>query len=165
MPADKTFVTEIATALGMVGETDLDEVLARRPPVFINLSEADWERLVALRQQGTYGPEFLGSFLNGQAFLRSPGALRERRPRVIEWTGGRRPPGDEVVPADLRIDHVYLVSCKYLSQILHNPSPARLALGLLRARASRQPHAGTGCQRSAHFTSLTVMTSVIARAN
>jgi hypothetical protein len=36
-----------------------------------------------------------------------------------------------VVPADLLLDHVYMVSCKYLSRILHNPSPARLALGLL----------------------------------
>jgi hypothetical protein len=30
------------------------------------------------------------------------------------------------VPADLRVDHVYLVSCKYLSQILHNASPSAL---------------------------------------
>ena len=52
-------------------------------------------------------------------------------PRIVEWTGGRRPPGDEVVPSDLRVDHVYLVSCKYLSGILHNPSPARLVDGLL----------------------------------
>jgi hypothetical protein len=35
------------------------------------------------------------------------------------------------VPSDLRVDHVYLVSCKYLSRILHNPSPARLVEGLL----------------------------------
>jgi len=27
------------------------------------------------------------------------------------------------VPADLRVDHVYLVSCKYLSKVLHNASP------------------------------------------
>src|ERR1700679_2859323 len=54
-----------------------------------------------------------------------------RPPRIIEWTGGRRPPGDQVVPADLRVDYVYLVSCKYLSRILHNPSPARLIDALL----------------------------------
>ena len=53
------------------------------------------------------------------------------RPRLIEWTGGRRPPGDEVAPVDLRIDHVYLVSCKYLSRNIANPSPARLFEGLL----------------------------------
>ncbi len=32
---------------------------------------------------------------------------------------------------DLRIDHVYLVSCKYLSRNIANPSPARLFEGLL----------------------------------
>jgi hypothetical protein len=32
-------------------------------------------------------------------------------------------PGDEVVPADLRVDHVYLVSCKYVSRIVVNASP------------------------------------------
>ena len=31
--------------------------------------------------------------------------------------------GDEAVPADLRVDHVYLVSCKYLSRIVVNASP------------------------------------------
>ena len=50
---------------------------------------------------------------------------------LIEWTGGRRPPGDEVAPIDLRVDHVFLVSCKYLSANIANPSPARLFDGLL----------------------------------
>ena len=57
--------------------------------------------------------------------------LRGRTPLTIEWTGGRRPPGDEVAPIDLRIDHVYLVSCKYESDILANASPGRLFDGLL----------------------------------
>ncbi|HVC24349.1 MAG TPA: hypothetical protein VND23_01210 [Acidimicrobiales bacterium] len=131
MPSDKTFVTELATALGMVGGGGVDEVIAARPEQFVNASARDWERLAELRDRGDLAPEFLGSYLNGQAFLHSSDALRGRTPRVIEWTGGRRPPGDEVVPADLRVDHVYLVSCKYVSRILHNPSPARLATGLL----------------------------------
>jgi hypothetical protein len=33
---------------------------------------------------------------------------------------------DDVIPADIRIDHVYQVSCKYLSKVMHNPGPARL---------------------------------------
>jgi hypothetical protein len=36
-----------------------------------------------------------------------------------------------VAPIDLRIDHVYLVSCKYESDILANTSPGRLFEGLL----------------------------------
>jgi hypothetical protein len=63
--------------------------------------------------------------------LRAPDGLALRPPRLIEWTGGRRPPGDEVAPIDLRIDHVYLVSCKYLSDNISSPSPGRLFEGLL----------------------------------
>ena len=115
----------------MTEATDLDDVIAARPAEFVNLARDDWERLAEIRTRGDLSPEFLGSFLNGQSFLCAEDALRGRAPRLIEWTGGRRAPGDEVVPSDLRIDHVYLVSCKYLSRILHNPSPARLAMGLL----------------------------------
>ena len=131
MPSDKTFVTEVATGLGMTGSSDLDDVLRSRPPLFLNLTGSDWDRLGELRLNGDLGPEFLQSFLNGRSFFLAKDALGARVPQRIEWTGGRRPPGDEVVPADLRIDHVYLVSCKYLSRILHNLSPARLAIGLL----------------------------------
>ena len=131
MPSERTFVTEIATGLGMVGDDDLGSVIARRPPEMANLSPANWDQLTRLWNSGAYHTEFMAGFLNGQAFLAAPDALNGRRPRIVEWTGGRRPPGDEVVPSDLRVDHVYLVSCKYLSQILHNPSPARLVEGLL----------------------------------
>ena len=47
-------------------------------------------------------------------------------PRLVEWKGPTQAPGDEVVPADLRVDHVWLVSCKYLSKVLANAAPGRL---------------------------------------
>lgn len=131
MPSDRTFVTELATGLGMVGDDDPASVICRRPAVLANLAESDWERLATLWCAGTYEANFLEGFLNGQAFLDAADALNRRHPRIIEWTGGRRAPGDEVVPSDLRVDHVYVISCKYLSRILHNPSPARLVEGLL----------------------------------
>ena len=131
MPSDRTFVTELTTGLGMVGDDDLASVIDRRPGVLTNLGEGDWERLSALWHSGAYHADFHAAFLNGRAFLAASDALNGRRPRIVEWTGGRRPPGDEVVPSDLRVDHVYLVSCKYLSRVLHNPSPARLVEGLL----------------------------------
>lgn len=131
MPSERTFVTEIATGLGMVGDDDVEYVITRRPPEMSNLTPADWDQITALWNSGGYATDFTEGFLNGQAFLAAPDALNGRRPRIIEWTGGRRAPGDEVVPSDLRVDHVYLVSCKYLSRILHNPSPARLVEGLL----------------------------------
>ena len=131
MPSERTFVTELATGLGMLGDDDLDTVMSKRPSAFVSLSSGDWDRLAGLWVGHQYGAEFVAGFLNGRAFLAAPDALNARLPRIIEWTGGRRPPGDEVVPSDLRVDHVYLVSCKYLSGILHNPSPARLVDGLL----------------------------------
>jgi len=130
MPSERTFVTELATGLGMFGDDDLDTVMARRPPAFVIETE-HWDRLSELWVRHRHTGEFVAGFMNGRAFLGAADALNGRRPRVVEWTGARRPPGDEVVPSDLRVDHVYLVSCKYLSGILHNPSPARLVDGLL----------------------------------
>jgi hypothetical protein len=49
----------------------------------------------------------------------------------VEWKGVVRAAGDEVAPIDLRIDHVYLVSCKYMSNILFNVSPAHVFDSLL----------------------------------
>ncbi len=130
MPDDRTTVTELATALGTLGLGDLPSTLARRPGQ-LDIPEATWQQLEALYGSGTFDTEFATAFRNGRAFLDADDALRGRRPRLIEWTGGRRPPGDEVAPVDLRIDHVYLVSCKYLSRNIANPSPARLFDGLL----------------------------------
>jgi hypothetical protein len=131
MPSDRTFVTEIATGLGMCEGSDLDAVIRARPAEMSNLSSLQWDHLAQLRACAAFESEFDAGFENGRAFRAAPDALHGRRPRIIEWTGGWRAPGDEVVPSDLRVDHVYMVSCKYLSKILHNPSPARLVEGLL----------------------------------
>lgn len=125
MAADKTVVTELATALGMAGHSDIESTLSSRPAV-IDLPTAVWDQLQDLWSVPKYHDSFRDGFANGLAFSQAPDALAGRPPRLIEWTGGRKAPGDEVVPADLRIDHVYLVSCKYLSRILHNLSPTRL---------------------------------------
>ena len=131
MPSARTFITEVTTGLGMLGGDDVARALGRRSPELPNLDASHWDQLDELWQSRRFTVEFESAFRNGVAFLRAPDALNGRRPRLIEWTGGRRAPGDEVVPADLRVDHVYLVSCKYLSRILHNPSPSRLFEALL----------------------------------
>src|ERR1700733_10146855 len=130
MPDDRTFITELTTALGMTGKYDVVRSVRSRPRA-LRLSDDDWARLTRLISNGSRGAEVEAAFENGRAFLASPDALRRRRPILIEWTGGRRPPGDEVAPIDLRIDHVFLVSCKYLSANIANPSPGRLFDGLL----------------------------------
>jgi hypothetical protein len=129
---DRTVVTELGTALGTLGDDDLAGALRRRPAP-VRVDPAVWERLDALHAGGRFAAEFAAAFANGRAFLRAADGLRGRLPRLVEWTGGRRPPGDEVAPIDLRIDHVYLISCKYDSAILANTSPPRLFDGLLAA--------------------------------
>ena len=73
---------------------------------------------------------------NGRAFLEAPDGLRGRAPILIEWKGSHQPPGFDVLPADLRIDHVYIVSCKYLSRILANSSPTNLFVRRLADRTA-----------------------------
>jgi hypothetical protein len=130
VPDDRTTVTELGTALGTLPFTDASEALARRPPQ-LRVHEEVWQQLDSIAASGRFATELSSAFANGRALLDAPDGLRGRTPLVIEWTGGRRPPGDEVAPIDLRIDHVYLISCKYESDILANASPARLFDGLL----------------------------------
>ncbi len=130
MPDDRTTATELGTALGTLSFAGIDEALARRPDE-LRLDAPTWDRLDSIARSGRFASELRSAFANGRAFLEAADGLRGRVPLSIEWTGGRRPPGDEVAPIDLRIDHVYLISCKYESDILANASPARLFCGLL----------------------------------
>lgn len=102
----------------------------------LRVDEGTWDHLDRLHASGTYKRDFASAYLNGHAFAHAPDGLAGRPPRLVEWTGGHRPSGDEVAPIDLRIDHVYLISCKYLSANIANPSPARLFEGLLATTGS-----------------------------
>jgi hypothetical protein len=137
MPSDRTTVTELGTGLGMLGLAGIDEALQSRSPVMHSLSPEMWERLEHLRAGGAYDTEFHAAWANGQAFLSAGDGLRGRLPQVVEWKGTGRAPGDEVAPIDLRVDHVYLVSCKYLSKILFNVSPTSVFDTLLFGGSSR----------------------------
>ncbi|MEO7571793.1 MAG: hypothetical protein ABIX10_05095 [Acidimicrobiales bacterium] len=124
MPSAKTEITEIVTGLAITGVATIGEGLAAR--AVAHVSDAGWERLADLERRGQHRQEFLAAWANGKAFLGAAGGLRGRPPRLVEWRGPTQAPGDEVAPADLRIDHVWLVSCKYLSKVLANAAPARL---------------------------------------
>ena len=137
MPSDRTTVTELGTALGMLGGADIDAAVRSRTPVMHSLSPEMWQHLAELRAGGVYDTEFHAAWANGRAFLAAEDGLRGRLPKVVEWKGTGRAPGDEVAPIDLRVDHVYLVSCKYLSNILFNVSPAHVFDYLLIAGQSR----------------------------
>ncbi len=131
-------MTELATGLGMLGHGSVDVALAARPPTMVSVAPETWDRLARLRAGGAEDASFAAAFANGAAFLRAHDGLRGRTPATIEWKGSQRAPGDEVAPVDLRIDHVYLVSCKYLSKILVNASPGHLFEDLLAGRQGRR---------------------------
>ena len=124
MPSAKTEITEIVTGCAISGAPDLGGALAARSVA--NVPADVWDRLTALDRAGHHRQEFAAAWGNGAAFLAAGDGLRGRPPRLVEWKGPTQAPGDEVVPADLRVDHVWLVSCKYLSKVLANAAPSRL---------------------------------------
>ncbi len=125
MPNDRTTLSELATALGITGCGSLRVALTERPQNMC-IRDESWEKLQQILAAGTYEYIARAAFENGAFFAGHPTGLDGRTPRQIEWSGDRRIPGDQAIPADLIVDRVYLISCKYLSQILHNTAPARL---------------------------------------
>lgn len=138
MAATKTVVTELITGLGMLGYDSMEAALAAEPREMVSVSPEMWKQMRGWHAGGALRAEFASAFANGQAFLAADDGLRGRRPLTIEWKGAVKAPGDEVVPADLRVDHVYLVSCKYLSKIVHNASPSYVFERLLAGRQGQR---------------------------
>jgi hypothetical protein len=135
VPDEKTEVTELVTALGASGASTLDAALAARPAALVGVDDGTWRRLTAARLEGRHARLFDLAWDNGTSFLLATEGLRGRRPRTIEWKGPHKPPGYDSLPADLRIDHVYLLSCKYGSDISANYSPSNLFDRLLSDRS------------------------------
>jgi hypothetical protein len=135
---DRTTVTELTTGLGMLGLSSLDEALERRPPVMVSMAPEHWSHLAQLRAGGAFAADFDTAWSNGRAFFEAADGLRRRPPLTVEWKGSQKAPGDEVAPIDLRVDHVYLVSCKYESDLVLNASPTRLFDRLLAGPADER---------------------------
>jgi hypothetical protein len=123
VPADRTEITEIVTGLAMFGAPDLGSALTDPPASLGGVGDDRWRRLRELERAGRFRAEFAAAWANGGCFLAAADGLRGRPPQVVEWKGPQRPPGADPIPADLRVDHVYLVSCKYNSRIQLNASP------------------------------------------
>ena len=127
----RTTVTELVTGLATLGYESIAEAIDARPAEMVSVAPETWDLLRRAHDGGGLRESFDQAWSNGVAFGQAQEGLRGRRPVVIEWKGSHRAPGDEVAPIDLRIDHVYLVSCKYLSKIMINASPGHLFRRLL----------------------------------
>jgi hypothetical protein len=117
----------------MLGYQDIQRALEVRPRHIAHVDEPVFERLDNAWESGAYASDFAIAWDNGCAFARSDLGLRGRPPWALEWKGHHKPASKaiETIPADLRVDHVYLVSCKYRSRILHNAGPVALFEHLL----------------------------------
>ena len=126
MADTRTEITEIVTGLGLFGFRDIERALAARPRFIVNVDDAVYDRLDAAYAAGNHDAVFHVAYENGAVFARADDGLRGRPPWLVEWKGSHRPPAYEQIPADVRVDHVYLLSCKYGRNILHTGSPWHL---------------------------------------
>ena len=126
MPDTRTAISEIVTGLGLFGFRDLSRALAARPRFITNVDDDVFDLLDDAYAAGSHAEVFETAWANGQRFARADDGLRGRPPWSVEWKGPHKPPAYEQIPADLRVDHVYLISCKYGSKILQNASPANV---------------------------------------
>ncbi len=134
MPALRTEITEIVTGLAIFGYPNLEHALSVEPPAFRNVPAETYADLRSEFSTGSHDALFARAWENGRRFAVSGEGLRGRTPWMIEWKGPHRPPGYDRIPTDLRVDHVYLLSCKFGSNILTNSSPANLFDRLLADR-------------------------------
>ncbi|NNN21155.1 MAG: hypothetical protein HKL80_04035 [Acidimicrobiales bacterium] len=119
-------MTEISTALGMLDIPDLLYGISKGAEQLIDVSESTWISLAksVLDEKSIHIASM--AFKNGRAFLESSEGLRGRTPVRISWKGPTNTPGQDLIPADLVVDYVYLVSCKYLSKNIMNGSPSHV---------------------------------------
>ena len=110
----------------MLGYNSPERALVHRPREFLDVDDSTWRRFASAVDQSEHRIDFAGAYRNGQVFAAAEDGLRGRVPILIEWKGGHRIPGHDQLPVDLRVDHVFLVSCKYASRILLNAAPASL---------------------------------------
>ena len=123
MADNRTTVTELATALGMTGHAALEAAVEAQPES-LEIGSAQWAGLEGILRSGAWTAVAETAFDNGAYFAAHADGLGGRAPERIEWSGGRRIPGDRPVPADLVVDRVYMISCKYLSNVVLNTAPA-----------------------------------------
>ena len=132
MATDKTKLTELGTAVGLVYEPQDDTWPAAIENLDVpGLAREAWQPYV-LPATRTADPQrglLLRAIANGHDFRRV--VLGGRRPRTIEWTGGSRTTWTSDIPRDLTVDGVYFIQAKYDSTCVLNTAPATMVDHLL----------------------------------
>jgi hypothetical protein len=128
---DKTNLTELATAVGLVyepsraGPLDLDGLEVP------GLADEVWKPAVlpATAVGSRQRDLLLGALDNGRAFRLH--VLGGRRPERVEWLGAARSVWTSDIPRDLAVDGVWFIQTKYDSTCILNTSPGSLVDDLL----------------------------------
>jgi hypothetical protein len=159
MASERTKVTELATAAGMVlgdafEQADLLEVLDMP-----GVAEEQWRPHLesAAQDWHQFHVVFGAALANGAAFRAQ--VLKNKDPSSIEWRGGERTMWVSDAPADLLVNDVYNVSAKYDSKCLLNRAPGAVfqdLLGTTRSRYSNWYDAVAADEHHAFYRSLVV---------
>ncbi len=131
MATDKTKLTELGTAVGLLYEPDRPwprSIEALRLP---GIAEDVWKPVV-LPATATASPArdlLLRALDNGRTFrLR---VLRGRMPESVTWSAAAKNVWTSDIPRDLTVDGVYFIQAKYDSTCVLNTAPATLVDELL----------------------------------
>jgi hypothetical protein len=131
MATDKTKLTELATAVGLVYEPSEPWPQSIEQATVPGIPAALWHPII-LPSTRTAQPGrdlLLRALDNGHRFRTA--VLRGRRPERVDWSGGSRSPWTSDVPRDLTVDGVYFIQAKYDSTCVLNTSPATMVDHLL----------------------------------
>ncbi|MCU0268961.1 MAG: hypothetical protein MUF83_09960 [Acidimicrobiales bacterium] len=131
MATDKTKLTELGTAVGLVWEPTDPWPDALERLELPGVADEVWRPVVlpVVAAGGAARDLLLRALANGRLFRRV--VLRGRRPERVEWTGGTRAVWTSDIPRDLTVDGVYFLQAKYDSTCVLNTAPATLVDDLL----------------------------------
>jgi len=131
MATDKTRLTELATAVGLVYEPSRNDPLRLDHLSVPGLDAALWQPAVlpATTVGSPHRELLLRALDNGRAFRRV--VLGGRAPELVEWVGGARAVWTSDIPRDLTVDGVWFIQAKYDSTCVLNTSPGSLVDDLL----------------------------------
>lgn len=131
MAAERTSVTELATAAGMILGPHHDDLALLEALEIPGIDDSVWRPSLepAAESWHQFHPILRAALANGAAFREA--VLKGRDPAGIEWRGAKQTMWVSDTPADLTVNETIHVSAKYDSKCFLNRAPAALFHDLL----------------------------------
>jgi hypothetical protein len=131
MATDKTKLTELGTAVGLLYEPERPWPRSIEDLSLPGIADDVWKPVV-LPATATASPNrelLLRALDNGRTFRQQ--VLRGRSPETIQWSATGKNVWTSDIPRDLTVDRVYFIQAKYDSTCVLNTAPATLVDELL----------------------------------